>query len=46
MDTSFIIAGGYSRLNSFYDNAALIKQYLNIDFEKNVKKYYQLFIYQ
>lgn len=45
MDTMFIIAGGYSRLSTFFhDNAALLRKFLNVDIEKNVKRYYQLFV--
>ena len=43
----YIISGSYSRLSGFLnDNTALIKKYLNIDFEKNVKRYYQMHIFQ
>ena len=41
----YIISGSYSRFVSFFsDNEELLRQYLNIDQEKNVKKSYQLFI--
>lgn len=47
LDTFYIISGCYSRLVGFFnDNTALIKKYLNIDFEKNVKRYYQMHIFQ
>ena len=47
LDTMYIITGSYSRLNGFFnDNTAMIKKYLNIDFEKNVKRYYQMHIFQ
>ena len=47
LDTLYIICGGYPRLNGFFaENAALLKKYLSIDFEKNVKKYYQMHIFQ
>ncbi len=43
MDTLYIISGSYVRLESFFSkNAALLRKYLNVDFEKNVKRYYQL----
>lgn len=43
MDTLYTISGSYARLDSFFSrNATLIRKYLNIDFEKNVKKCYQL----
>ena len=41
----YIISGSYSRFVSFFsDNEELLRQYLNIDQEKNVKKCFQLFI--
>lgn len=43
MDTLYTISGSYIRLETFFSkNAALLRKYLNIDFEKNVRRYYQL----
>jgi hypothetical protein len=43
MDTLYTISGGYARLDGFFSkNAALLRKYLNIDFEKNVRRYYQM----
>lgn len=43
MDTLYTITGGYVRLESFFaKNASVLRKCLNIDFEKNVRRYYQL----
>lgn len=43
MDTLYTISGGYVRLEGFFSkNSALLRKYMNIDFEKNVRRYYQL----
>ena len=45
MDTMYIITGNYSRLSIFFnDNTTLLRRFLKIDMDKNVKKSYQLFV--
>lgn len=43
MDTLYTISGSYLRLEGFYSkNSTLLRKYLNIDSEKNVRRYYQM----
>lgn len=43
MDTLYTVSGSYARLEGFFTkNVAHMRKYLNIDFEKQPKRYYQL----
>lgn len=43
MDTLYTVSGSYTRLDGFFSkNVTQLRKFLNIDFEKQPKRYYQL----